>query len=153
MPLTVRRGAWTLTHPTIKAAATRCRRESRTMVPRYDKRAIQDAAAAAGMNIPRTVEATRLPVDKVIAIFNGSRYVELSELLAVVGLLKVSMTALFPNSGQDAHGKVDFEILLKNRKRPFWRVVDESESGVRSAESGVAPGRVAELSAAAAAAR
>lgn len=102
------------------------------MIPAYDKRAIQDAAVAARLNIPRMAEATQLPVETVVAIFNGSRHVELSDLMRMANLLDVISGVLWKKPEPAAEPeRVDFEILLKNRKRPFWRVVDEFQPNGR----------------------
>jgi hypothetical protein len=117
------------------------------MLPVYDSKAIGQAAIEDGFTAAMLAEINRVPAKSVMAMFTGAREgVELMDLLRVAGSLGLSMRQLFPWARPEPpRGQVDFEILLKNRKRRWFRVVDndsnEREVVVTSAAVCAAVGR------------
>lgn len=113
------------------------------MLPEFNHNAIQKAAARAGFTRGMLAELCRIPVTSVEAIFAGSRDgAELLELLRVAGTLRLTMLETFPwAKPSPPPGMVDFEILVGNRERRFFRLVEAypASNGRRESRNETAP--------------
>jgi hypothetical protein len=100
------------------------------MLPAFDHKAIERAADRMGFTAAVLAEVCRIPLEAVEVILAGQRgegLANLMDLLRVAGTLKMTMLEVFPwAKPEPPPGKVDFEILLSNRERQSFRVVDSS---------------------------